>query len=325
MTFGQHLRQLRKAKGVTQRELAEKAGIHFTYLSKLETGVMPAPSEKTILALANVLDADIDELFGAAKKIPSYLLERIDSEIMRILRSSQKGVKPHIFDQAALHQYIAGHEASEIKCTGEEEALKEPERLYRALIENSLDGILLLNGELEVIYESPSAAHIFGYNQGELTGRNALVVIHADDASRVAYELTQLVQNIGDTIRGEARVRHKDGTWHILESIVQNRLHDPVVRGIIVDCRDITERRHEEQARVQHEMALVSVAKYNLTDSEKRVLTLMLEGQSNLQIAEQLVTSPSTIKFHVSNILRKLDVANRTEAVALVLQHQLIT
>ena len=94
MTFGQRLRVLRKAKGMTQRELAQKTGISFAYVSKLETGVMPPPGQKIILALAKVLganNADTDELFGLAKKMPSDLLKDVDTQMIEMLRSLQHG------------------------------------------------------------------------------------------------------------------------------------------------------------------------------------------------------------------------------------------
>jgi two-component system, NarL family, response regulator LiaR len=62
----------------------------------------------------------------------------------------------------------------------------------------------------------------------------------------------------------------------------------------------------------------------DLTPRELEVLKLMVEGLSNPDIAERLVTSRSTVKFHISNILAKLSVDNRAEAVAYALRHKLV-
>ena len=64
---------------------------------------------------------------------------------------------------------------------------------------------------------------------------------------------------------------------------------------------------------------------HDLTERERVVLSLMVEGLNNTQIAGRLVISPSTIKSHVSNILSKLGVASRTEAVALALRNKLVS
>ena len=61
-----------------------------------------------------------------------------------------------------------------------------------------------------------------------------------------------------------------------------------------------------------------------MTGREKEILALMVEGMSNNEIAERLIVSQSTIKFHVSNILSKLGVTGRTEAVALAVKHHLV-
>ncbi len=63
---------------------------------------------------------------------------------------------------------------------------------------------------------------------------------------------------------------------------------------------------------------------HNLTTREREVLALMAEGMSNAKISERLVVSNSTIKFHVSNILSKLNVDSRTEAISLAFKHRLV-
>lgn len=80
MTFGERLRELRKAKNLSQRALAEKIGIDFTYLSKVESEKLDFaqyPSEGLIRKLAEALKADVDELLLLAKKIPPDIRDRV--------------------------------------------------------------------------------------------------------------------------------------------------------------------------------------------------------------------------------------------------------
>jgi NarL family two-component system response regulator LiaR len=65
-------------------------------------------------------------------------------------------------------------------------------------------------------------------------------------------------------------------------------------------------------------------SRFDLTEREKEVLTLMAQGLNNLEIADRMVVSRSTVKFHVSSILCKLGAATRTEAVAIAIQHRLV-
>src|SRR5256885_2201663 len=80
MRFGQRLRELRKEKDLSQRDLADIVKINFTYLSKIESESLDFaqyPSEDIIRKLAKALDADEDELLLLAKKIPNDIRERV--------------------------------------------------------------------------------------------------------------------------------------------------------------------------------------------------------------------------------------------------------
>lgn len=78
--FGTRVRELRKAKGHTLRSLAPLVGVGFTYLSKIESGKLDfgdAPSADLIVRIAEVLDADADELMLIAGRIPKHIATRI--------------------------------------------------------------------------------------------------------------------------------------------------------------------------------------------------------------------------------------------------------
>lgn len=80
MRFGEKVRHLRKAKGLTQRDLADRVKVNFTYISKIENGKLDFgeyPSDDLIRKLARVLGADADEMFLLAEKIPEPIKRRV--------------------------------------------------------------------------------------------------------------------------------------------------------------------------------------------------------------------------------------------------------
>jgi transcriptional regulator with XRE-family HTH domain len=87
-TFGQRIKRLRLESGMTQREVAAKLKIDYTYLSKLENGRGEAPGEATIRGLAELLKADPEELLALAGKLPGTLRERAQDDVQfaRLLR-----------------------------------------------------------------------------------------------------------------------------------------------------------------------------------------------------------------------------------------------
>ncbi len=79
-TVGERIREIRKSRNLTQRELADRVGINFTYLSRVENDRLDdeqTPREETIQRIAKALDADADELLLLAKRIPDAYRDRI--------------------------------------------------------------------------------------------------------------------------------------------------------------------------------------------------------------------------------------------------------
>ncbi|MEE9490998.1 MAG: PAS domain S-box protein, partial [Dehalococcoidia bacterium] len=134
-----------------------------------------------------------------------------------------------------------------------EEALEASEQHFRALVDNSLDGSAILNGDLTILYESPSAERILGYKPEELVGKGTLEFLHPDDAQNVSKTLDVLFKHPGQAVIMGVRFLHKDGSWRVIEGVVNNLLHDPMINGIVVNYRDITERKRAQEALKQRE------------------------------------------------------------------------
>jgi transcriptional regulator with XRE-family HTH domain len=93
LKFGARLRELRTKAGLTLRELAEKVNVNFTYLSKIENGSLPPPSEKVIRALAETLNYDKDELLTLAGIIPADIVEILKDRKTRERLRAEKARK----------------------------------------------------------------------------------------------------------------------------------------------------------------------------------------------------------------------------------------
>jgi PAS domain S-box-containing protein len=132
-------------------------------------------------------------------------------------------------------------------------ALGESERRFRSLIQNASDIVTILEVDGTVRYESPSIERVLGYSSEELVGKNAFEYVHGDDLEPTLRTLTKVLEIPGATGRVEFRFRHKDGSWRWLESVGSDRRHDPAVRGVVINSRDITERKHAEEALKESE------------------------------------------------------------------------
>jgi len=117
--------------------------------------------------------------------------------------------------------------------------------VYRIMVENAFDIATILEADGTIRYESPAVQPVLGYRPEELEGHNAFEFIHPDDHQRVQSHLTQVVLGITAGSGIVFRFRHKEGWWKQLEATGTNMLNDPLVKGIIVNSRDISPRMNE--------------------------------------------------------------------------------
>lgn len=138
-----------------------------------------------------------------------------------------------------------------------EEARREGEQRFAALIENAMDSITVVDGEGVILFQSPAAEAMLGLKPAAMIGVNAFEFVHREDLARVQDAFVNGIRTPDILVSMPFRVRHADGTWRWLEAIARNRLHDPAVRGVAINSRDITPLRRAERdaRRLENELA----------------------------------------------------------------------
>jgi diguanylate cyclase (GGDEF)-like protein/PAS domain S-box-containing protein len=131
------------------------------------------------------------------------------------------------------------------------QALEASEIRFRALTESAMDIVSVIDGEGVIRYQSPSVKHMLGFEPSDMIGVSHFDIVHRDDIEMVQQAFYNLVKS-GEMLRPvEFRAKAKDGSWRILEAIGKNCLDMPAVNGVVVNTRDVTERR-AIQERIQH-------------------------------------------------------------------------
>jgi PAS domain S-box-containing protein len=155
----------------------------------------------------------------------------------------------------AFRRMVEEVSAREQRLKQAEEALRRSERHFRALIEKGQDIIALLDSNGVFLYQSPSAQRVLGYSPDEVIGRPAHELVHPEDCPRVTEVMLAAASAPDGTGTVEYRIRAHDGSWRYVESTVTNALHDPAVEGILVNSRDVTERKLAEQMAKEKQAA----------------------------------------------------------------------
>lgn len=176
-----------------------------------------------------------------------------------------------------------------------EEALQHREERFRALIESSTDIIMLFDARGLVTYVSPSLQRILGYTPPEMVGRSVLDKIHRGDLRQVLRAAAEVLSRPRAEFSLELRVRHRDGSTRILEAVGRNLLDWPAVGAIVVNSRDITDRRLIEIERAQLATAVdQAVEGMIITDPDGRITYVnaafeRITGFTRDQVVEQPV------------------------------------
>ena len=219
------------------------------------------------------------------------------------------------------------------------------ESLFQAL-DNAADGALVIDENQRVVYWNRAAQEILGYKSNEVVGRACYEILEGRGDNGLSlcrhHCYVAAIAVTGSPVASyDTCVNTKSGEsiW-INVSILSFPASDNSNHLVVHLFRDATQKRQSEQFTQQVLDAVKQVRDssfspstfpipstsiaHDLTDREREVLALMVEGLNNNQIAARLIVSVSTAKFHVSSILSKLGVASRTEAVAVALQNNLV-
>jgi len=149
-------------------------------------------------------------------------------------------------------------------------SMRASEEQFRALIENSSDLVTIITPDGVIRYASPSTERVLGFTSDQLIHQSLFMFVHESDRDSFRDKLHKLCgANTQETFN--FRLRHRDESWRVFESIGKNLIHNPGVEGVVITSRDATDRlRAEEQIREQAAL---------LDKAQDAIMVLDMEGR----------------------------------------------
>jgi two-component system KDP operon response regulator KdpE len=240
-------------------QLAEVLSDAFLLLDKNLDLLMTNPAGQKLLGLPQKAQKSARSK-NLLEIIPTIRESPIHRKLLRVLESGKpfkaddivlttKDGEKRLNIKALRMQNDIGLVVSDVtELTKVQEELQRTEDYYRALMENAMDGMVIINSDGAIRNKTASIERVFGYKIYDDIGRSSFDFVHPDDLPKAADAFTKLVQNPGLTIRYEIRARHEDGSWRTIEVIGKNLLNNPAVTGVVANFRDITEQKSMQEA-----------------------------------------------------------------------------
>jgi PAS domain S-box-containing protein len=178
--------------------------------------------------------------FKAAITIPLYIEEKVEGFIgIANLFHPTQWAKDCV-DMVKISAEII---TNALRRTRAEEMVLASEKYFRVLIENTVETIVIVDETGKVKYRSPSVFPMSGYDKAEIIGKNFIDFMHPDEIPIALKFFYEGIKTPSKTASFEFRIKNRDGSWNNVAVIGKNALHDPVVKGVILNLRDITESK----------------------------------------------------------------------------------
>jgi PAS domain S-box-containing protein len=264
---------------ITEAEPIDEPGLRIIYVNEAFTKITGYSPEEVLGKTPRILQgtktdrAELDKIRSALSRWESVTVEVINYRKNGSEYWNEFSIVP-VADRTGWYTHWIAIQRDTTERKQAEQALRHSEERFRSLIENALDIIMILNTDGTIHYVSPSVEKVLGYPVSELVGKKIFEPIHPDDFATTYHSLTNTLQSVEITPPLEFRYRHKDNSWRTLEAISQPFIDNAATTQIIVNARDITERKRLDEIRLalerEKELSILKTRFFSMASHEFR-------------------------------------------------------